>query len=544
MLNSNEMNNILNDSDIKSMLDIQENKKWTNIEIKNMLLDIKNKKSIEEISNIQNRSIQIIKSKLLDISYYLKNIYNIDINYLSILINIPSDDILNYINLKNHNNNLKLNILPNDIQSIILKFVNPIILNNDQKKAFEKFKNNHNIFITGPAGTGKSVVIKEIIKYCIENKINIGVTATTGNAALLIGGRTLHSYLGIGLAEKSAIELFNHNKYKLSYTIKKLRELEVLIIDEISMLDLELFDKISAYLSLIKFKKIPFGGIRLVLTGDFCQLEPVNGDYCFLSNIWNEINLETIFLNKMVRQENDKVFQKILRELRYGICTEKTYNILKKCNNLNIDKDIKPSILYSKNVDVDRMNKIEYDKLIAQNKKLQIYEIELPKIKKNHDKIKNWIKSLDIPFTIELCIDAQIIITANIDQDNGIVNGTRGIITDLLPDRVIIKTVDSNIIHINYLKRNYVEDNDIYFSYIPIKLAYALSIHKSQGTTLDAVEINIGKDIFASGQAYTALSRARNLNNIIIKDISIDSFIIKDSVLNFYSKIDPKLSIQ
>ena len=159
----------------------------------------------------------------------------------------------------------------------------------------------------------------------------------------------------------------------------------------------------------------------------------------------------------------------------------------------------------------------------------------------NHDKIKGWIKSLDVPDNLELCIDAQIIITTNYDQDNGIINGTRGIIIDLYDDRVRIKTINSNIIEINYHKRISAEDNDIYFSYIPIKLAYALSIHKSQGTTLDAVEINIGKDIFASGQAYTALSRARNLNNIIIKDINKDSFIIKDSVLNFYSKIDPKL---
>jgi ATP-dependent DNA helicase PIF1 len=142
---------------------------------------------------------------------------------------------------------------------------------------------------------------------------------------------------------------------------------------------------------------------------------------------------------------------------------------------------------------------------------------------------------------INLCVDAQIMITANINQDNEIINGTRGIIIDVLKGTVIIKTITNKLVTINYHKCIYSEDNDIYFNYMPIKLAYAISIHKSQGITLDAAEISIGKDIFAAGQAYTALSRTKNLNSIIIKDIDKQSFIIKDSVFKFYINIDPKL---
>ena len=307
------------------------------------------------------------------------------------------------------------------------------------------------------------------------------------------------------------------------------------------MLDLELFEKISEYLSLIRGHQNPFGNIQIILTGDFCQLEPIIGNYCFLSQVWLDLKLEIIFLNKLIRQKNDKVFQNILRELRYGICTDRTIEILKQCKKIDIDENIKPTLLYSKNIDVDKINNLEYNKLIQNNNKFMVYEIKLPEIKKNHEKIKNWIKSLDIPWMINLCVDAQIMITANINQDNEIINGTRDIIIDVLKGTVIIKTITNKLVTINYHKCIYSEDNDIYFNYMPIKLAYAISIHKSQGITLDAAEISIGKDIFAAGQAYTALSRTKNLNSIIIKDIDKQSFIIKDSVFKFYINIDPKL---
>ena len=303
-------------------------------------------------------------------------------------------------------------------------------------------------------------------------------------------------------------------------------------------MDIHLFELISCYLSLVKSTTKLFGNIQIILSGDFCQLEPVNGEYCFLSDIWEKLKLKTIFLNKMIRQEHDKTFQKILKSLRYGICDDNTLNILKQCNRPLEFNDIKPTILYSKNIDVDKINKIEYDKLILTNKS-HTYNIILPDKKKDHNKILNWIKTLDTPLSVDICINAQVIITTNINQDLG----TRGIITELNANFVVIKTINNELINITYYKNIYQEDNSLYFSYMPIKLAYALSIHKSQGATLDAIEINIGKDIFAAGQAYTALSRARSLNNVIIKDVIINSFIIKDKVLEFYSKIDKKLKI-
>ena len=529
-----------------------QNKRWNNIDIKNILIDLKNDVSFSSLESKYLRTQSAIKSKLLDLSYLLVDIYDFDIELVSVKFKLDKSEILNYIDFKTTNEKPNV-LLKTEKPNVLLKTINieepnitlkstNIELNNEQLEGFNNFLSGKNVFITGPGGTGKSVLIKEIISHCNNNNIKFGVTATTGSAALLIGGRTLHSYLGIGIGNKSPQTLFKDNRYRLHHIIKKIRELKILIIDEISMMDLELFELVSNYISLIRYDNEVFGGLQVILSGDFCQLEPVNGKYCFLSELWNKLELKIIFLNKMVRQEHDIIFQKILRSLRYGICNEKIINILKKCNRPLHYNDIKPTILYSKNIDVEKINKKEYDKLILSNKYLT-YEIKLPEIKKNHDKILNWIKALDIPFTVDICVNAQVIVTANINQDNGIVNGTRGIVTSIDNNYIVIKTINDELVKISYFKTISSEDNLMYFSYMPIKLAYALSIHKSQGATLDAIEINIGKDIFAAGQAYTALSRTRSLDNVIIKDVSIDSFIIKDEVLDFYLKIDKKLKI-
>ena len=509
---------------------IKENiNKLNNNEITILCNELKKRNSISNIAIVLNKSELIIKKKIVNILDQLINIYKININIIIEIINMTNEEINNYLY---PNNNIIIT------QPIIS---DSIILNEDQLKILDIFKNKNNIFITGPAGTGKSVTIKKIIEYCIDNKINYGVTATTGAAALLINGRTIHSYLGIGIGNKPPIELFNHVRYKFPHIMKKLRLLEVLIIDEISMMDSEFFDNISKYLSICKKNILPFGNIQIVLTGDFCQLESVNGEYCFKSESWKKLKLEIIFLSKMIRQNNDKTFQKILRELRYGVCSDKTYNILSKCIHTTFT-NIKPTILYPKNIDVNKINDEEYTKLINNGSINKQYSIIYP----NNNKIiieqtKKWIKSLDIPDNINLCIDAQVVITTNITPT--LVNGTRGKVIELFTDKIIIELINGELIPIHYYKTIYTENTNLVFSYMPLKLAYALTIHKSQGMTLDAIEIDIGNNIFASGQAYTAISRAKDLSNIKITALSKDSFIIKNEVIHFYSHIDPKLKI-
>jgi ATP-dependent DNA helicase PIF1 len=412
------------------------------------------------------------------------------------------------------------------------------LLNAKQKLAVEQSKNGENILITGPAGTGKSYTVKYIIDILNTNNKNIGLTATTGTAAFIIGGQTIHSFLGLGIKDNSLADIFINIK-KHTNIYKRLAELDVLIIDEVSMLDILLFEKISDILCYIKshslkdieLLKKPFGGIQIILIGDFCQLAPVNGIYCFLSKLWGIANIKVFILDELVRQNDDILFQKILQIIRKGKCTDNILKVLNVLKDTQFENDIIPTKLYPKNINVDKINDIEVNKLKEAGNKTCIY-----KALGSKDNIKN-IRNYDV----ELVENSQIIVTRNIDIYAGIVNGTRGVIKHLQDNFVIIKDTDGKLHNISYFKdiidkTNKTDKFHIY--HMPLKVSYALSIHKSQGMTIDALEIDLGENIFTCGQAYTALSRAKSLKSIKIIDVSKESFKINPYVKAFYYNKD------
>lgn len=512
-------------------------KRWASDEVTELLQEVKDKQTFKNIAIKHKRTEGSILSKLLTIAEsYIRDGKNI--NEVSKIVNRPVSIIEEHMKtakpkkikqeiiIENENENEKEEDEPSEIT-----------LNEEQQKALDLWTTGKNIFLTGYAGTGKSVTVKKIIEYCKSENKKFGVTATTGSAAFLIGGKTIHSFLGIGLAKESAEELKEKVfENKMFYVIKKLKDLDILIIDEISMLDNELFDKISKYLSLIRKNSKPFGGLQVLLTGDFCQLEPVEGTYCFKAEDWSKLEMEIIYLKNMIRQNKDKEFQKILLELRNGNCSNETYEKLFMLKDKEFG-EIKPTKLYPLNYDVDKVNLKEYNLLIESGAKKVTYERTYQCLSKDKEKTVKWADNIGIPEAIELCIGAQVVVITNIDQEKGIVNGTRGIITEVKPKSVTIKRVNGKLYEVQYCKSVNAENSAMALSYMPLKLAYALTIHKSQGMSLDAVEIDIGPKIFAKGQAYTAISRARNLNSIKIKDISKDSFITSKSVLKFYSKL-------
>lgn len=407
-------------------------------------------------------------------------------------------------------------------------------MNKEQKAAFEEVKKGRNIFITGNAGTGKSFTLEHIIKWARDEKKHIGVTASTGSASYLIRGRTIHSYLGIGLAKKSASELAEYVKYKKPFIVKKMKTLDILMLDEISMINSELLDKIDKFLSIIRGSSKPFGGIQIILCGDFCQLPPIEGKYSFNAECWSNAKIKTISLTEQMRQNNDETFKLILEELRWGVCSDANYKKLRSLKNTKISHGIIPTILYSMNIDVDKINTDKFKLLIENGAKTHIYKT---KLSSSNISTKFWVDSYKIPETLELCVGAQVMLTWNISQDDGLINGSRGIISELTTLGPRIKFVNGNEVIIESFKLKSEECEDIWVSFMPIKLAWASTIHKCQGMTLDAVVIDLGKSIFEYGQAYTALSRVRNLDSVVILDISKKSFKTHKDVLEFYGKI-------
>lgn len=399
-------------------------------------------------------------------------------------------------------------------------------MNEKQLEALNIVKNRSNLFLTGAAGTGKSYTIKAIINYLESMNFNYGLTAMTGCAAVLIGGQTIHSFLYMNIS-RNLNEIYS-NLEKFRGYLNKLKKLDVLIIDEISMMDDELFELINNLLMKIKNNKLLFGGVQLILVGDFYQLPPINGDFCFTSNIWNLLDLKKIILTDIIRQKDDMTLREILGEIRAGNISKKTFELLESLKETKFkNKDIKPTKLYPINVNVDKINYNEFKKLLKVNNN-KFVEYKASKLNPKHKITDEKLNE----YNITLTLNAQIMVIRNISIENKLYNGTRGIVIELNTSSVTIKDIDNNIHVINYYVDN-IKDKSIKF--MPLKLAYAMSIHKSQGASIDYLELDLGDDIFISGQLYTALSRAININNIKIVNLSKLSFIQNKKVIEFYS---------
>lgn len=453
-------------------------------------------------------------------------------------------------------------------------------LNADQQRVLQLLSQDRNVFLTGPAGTGKTVTLLTAIEQarskCLHREHCIGVTAATGSAALLLRGRTLHSYLGIGLGKRSAMELARETLglAKKRALADKLRACSLLIIDEISMIHAELLDLVDQYLRIVRAEpRKPFGGIQVLLCGDFCQLPPVEGAYAFKAAVWKELDLECVHLTQLMRQSDDSEFRSLLQRIRQGHCSKEDAALLRALNNTTFPEHITPTRLYSINRDVDDINKQELAKLIAAHQKagtpslVQTFKLQIAR--GNPEQALRFAESSGIIPLLQLAVGAQVVLTVNLAPDEGRVNGSRGRVLGFSRDPatgtpgIVIEWVDGTSSTIGYQEIDTRDpdqgfgresrpgsasgsgssgsdmDTDIpnlKLKYIPLRLAWAITIHRAQGMTLDAVEMDLGQSIFEYGQAYTALSRARNLKSIRVVSVHAKAFRTHPDVLAFYSK--------
>lgn len=414
-------------------------------------------------------------------------------------------------------------------------YKNNKMLNELQQKAFEAMKNGKNVFLTGAGGSGKTFLINTFRNNFRGVKI-IATTSTTGVSALLIKGCTLHSFLGIGLG-KADNEILYKKIIKNSKYKKRWIETEVLIIDEVSMLSADLFDKLEVLARLLRKSDKPFGGIQLILTGDFCQLPPVKDDlFCFESKSWNDCIDETIYFTEIIRQD-DENFKKCLNEIRMGYITKESEELLMKCCcKENSNKKIIPTKIFSLNREVDFINKAEMDKI---DEDIYEYDIEVEVSAYGSKSLEKILKNCNAVESLQLCKGAQVMLLINLDLDSGLVNGSRGIITGFVDDIPKVKFMNGKEIIIDYFDW-VIEEDDIVLAtltQIPLKVAYAISAHKSQGMTLDCAEIDLS-NIFTYGQTYVALSRVKNTAGLFLKNYSKSKIKAHPKAVKFYNDLN------
>lgn len=452
-----------------------------------------------------------------------------------------------------------------------------VILSDEQLFVFDKFKRGENIFLTGQAGTGKTMLIQQMAEYLNNKFVPFKVCALTGCAAILLGCKavTLHSFAGIGICAGDSTDIINavmHKKRKMV----DWRTICVLIIDEVSMMSKKIFDIIECIARKSRLSSAPFGGIQIIMTGDFMQLPPVptmgdvdSGMFCFESLRWNtvfsrdnHIELKTVF------RQRDPIYREILAEARNGQLSAKSVTILESRLGLKFDPEehngCVPTKIFATRTNVDYVNRIQYTRLKTEeyvynysNCSTNIIYIEtgqpIPSIKLSecsklsHEDVayesRKLLDSSNFQQILRLKIGTVVMCIVNIDMDNGICNGSQGIVIAFREKSQTDTTLYPVVKFHNGLYKlmlPYSRQNEDYPSIsigqVPLVPAWAISIHKCQGATMDIAEIDIGTSIFEYGQSYVALSRVKDLEGLYLSGFDPSRIKTHNKVITFYSE--------
>lgn len=386
-----------------------------------------------------------------------------------------------------------------------------------QEQALDILKMGHNVFLTGAPGTGKTYVISQYIKYLEQHGITCTVTASTGIAATHIGGVTIHSWSGMGARESLSawdIEMMLEKKHIWN----RFQSTHVLIIDEISMISAKFFESLDRLAKTMRRSYEPFGGMQIVCVGDFFQLPPITDEkkenkmiFAFQSSAWQEADMHVCYLEKNYRQSSDTTMMRLLDALRSQHDREEIEDMLRDCQEQHFDDQENFTRLFTHVEDVDSINFQQLSLLDGETHEYVAVQIG------NEQHVATLQKSLLAPEVLFLKQHAFVMFVKN-NPEQGYVNGTLGKVVECGDDSVTVQTYHGDIIEV--FPESWVLSKDdgkklAEIKQLPLRLAWAFTIHKSQGMTLDAAEIDLSK-CFVPGQGYVALSRVRNRDGLKI----------------------------
>ncbi len=405
-----------------------------------------------------------------------------------------------------------------------------------QETALKLLKAGENVFLTGSAGAGKTYTLNQYIQYLKARKVPVAITASTGIAATHMSGMTIHTWAGIGIRD-SLTESDLKRMYERKYLREHLERVQVLIIDEISMLHAKQLNLVNQVLKYFKSSDEAFGGIQIIVSGDFFQLPPVgkkdetNRDkFAFMSEAWVEAKFRVCYLSEQHRQ-SDSTLDQILNAIRAQSVTSEHINILKQTKHQQHADDI-VTRLYTHNIDVDNINLRQLEQVDG---KTHCFNAVLEGNEKLIETLKSSVRA---PQQLELKVGAKVMFVKN-NFDMGYVNGSIGEVVGFSHDEELgvlprIKLKDGSTLVVE--SETWSIENEqgqvlASLTQIPLRLAWAITIHKSQGMTLESAEINLA-NTFEKGQGYVALSRLKSLDGLKLVDFSyaaleLDSLAVK-----------------
>lgn len=403
-----------------------------------------------------------------------------------------------------------------------------------QAQALKIMLEGHSVFLTGAPGAGKTYVLNEFVRRSTRAGKNVAVTASTGIAATHIGGTTIHSWSGLGIKEF----LSDWDKEKLAATdrlVKRYNAADVLVIDEVSMLHGARLDMVNEAAKLLRKSDKPFGGLQVILVGDLFQLPPVSRgfdtiDFVHLSNAWAELNPRICYLTEQHRQIGDELLD-LLEAMRRGEVNELHESALQERLHEQRPGELVVTRLYSHNMDVDSINNKHLRDI------LETSETYAMQTSGQAAKVEQLVKSVLAPETLELKIGAEVMFVAN-NFAAGYVNGTRGRVVDFVDGLPLVVLPSGREIKVERHSWKLEEDGRTRaeVAQLPLRLAWAITIHKSQGMSLDAAEIDLSRS-FTPGMGYVALSRVRSMGGVYLSGINQMALAMHPIVFEFDAEL-------